>query len=59
MSLEQAKKAGISEREYHEIMTEMHDDLDRARLNESLLEEYIDRIERISEGRIRLIKYKS
>ena len=59
MSLEQAKKAGVSEREYHEIMKEMHDDLDRARLNESLLEDYIDRIEHISEGRIRLIKYKS
>ena len=40
MSLEQAKKAGISEREYHEIMTEMYNELDHRRMMEELANEY-------------------
>ena len=40
MSLEQAKKAGVSEREYHEIMTEMYNELDHRRMMEELANEY-------------------
>ena len=40
MSLEQAQKAGISEREYHEIMTEMYNELDHRRMMEELAKEY-------------------
>jgi hypothetical protein len=40
MSLEQAKKAGVSEREYHEIMQEMYNELDHRRMMEELAKEY-------------------
>ena len=40
MSLEQAKKAGISEREYHEVMQEMYNELDHRRMMEELAKEY-------------------
>ena len=40
MSLEQAKKAGVSEREYHEIMQEMYNELDQRRIMEELAKEY-------------------
>ena len=45
MSLEQAKKAGISEREYHEVMQEMYNDLDHRRMMEELAKEYERRTE--------------
>ena len=59
MSEIQAREAGVSPEEYHEIMREMHNELDNARIMDEIHSRTIDRLEKISEGRIKVIRYAS
>ena len=58
MSTQQAKDAGISESEYHEVMQDMHTELDNSRIMDTIHQKAISRLERITEGRIKLIRYE-